>query len=164
MATRWGIPRRHLVRLSLWGLATALLLACNLPLTPPTPVPSSTLALQDAGIPAVPLPKPTPAPTQQPTATPLTCVQLLTPENGAQLKGGGKVTFSWEPMPDAARYWLEITLPTGKVVTFDTARASRDQYLEAFGLDGVYYWQVSALGHGGGLLCTSAPFVFERGR
>ena len=164
MATGRGVPRRHFFRLSLWGLGTALLLACHLPLAAASPTAASTLDSQNLDLPLAPLATLTPAPTQKPTATPLTCSHLLTPENGAQLKGGGRVTFSWEPMPEAAAYWLEITLPTGQVVTFDAPRASRDQYLEAFGLDGVYYWQVSVLGRGGGLLCTTAPFTFDKGQ
>ncbi len=71
------------------------------------------------------------------------------------------MTFAWEEMPDAAVYWLEITLPSGQTVSFDGG-SSRDLYMEAFKMGGVYYWRVSALGHGGGLLCTTDPFVFEK--
>jgi hypothetical protein len=158
----WLLHR--IFRLALLGLGGATLAACNLPISPPAPTPTLALTpiLTDNSL--APVATRTPLPTPIPTATPLTCVRLLTPENGAKLKGGGKVTFSWEPMPDAAVYWLEIMLPSGQKVTFDTRdRNSRDQYLEAFELDGVYYWQVSVLSHGGGLFCTSDSFVFEKG-
>lgn len=163
MSGRRDCLLRRIIRLALLSLGSAMLAACNLPLSPSTP--TATLALTpiitDNAL--APVATRTPAPTAIPSATPLTCVRLLTPENDAKLKGGGKVTFSWEPMPDAAVYWLELTLPSGQQVTFDTRDSnSRDQYLEAFKMGGVFYWRVSALGHGGGLLCTSDPFTFER--
>jgi hypothetical protein len=159
MAATRGISRRDLFKLSLLICGSALLAACQHLISPPAPDPTLIPAVD---IPAARLPTLTPRPTPPPTATSLTCVHLLTPENGAALPAMGRVTFSWEPMPEAAAYWLEIRLPNGQTATFDST-GSRDLYLEAFRMDGVFYWQVSALGHGGGLLCTSDPFVFEKG-
>jgi hypothetical protein len=153
------MSRRDLLKLSLLLCGGAVLAACQHILPPPAPVPTFTPTQTDT---PAPLPTLTPRPTQPPTATPLTCVHLLTPENGVTLPAAGRLTFSWEPMPEAAAYWLEIRLPNGQTATFDST-GSRDLYLEAFRMRGVYYWQVSALGHGGGLLCTSDPFVFEKG-
>ena len=162
MAARRGTYCRNLFTFSLLICGSAVFAACQpLPVpAPPAPTPVPTIV----NSPTPPLPTLTPRPTQAltATATPFTCVQLLTPENGAKLPGMGRITFSWEPIPDAAVYWLEIRLPSGQTVTFDSS-SRRDLYLESFKMDGVFYWQVSALGHGGGLLCTTDPFVFEKG-
>lgn len=158
-----GARARQLLRLALLGLGSAVLVACHLPLRPAEPAPTASLPPPGVENPRAPLPTPTPAPSPTLTQTPLTCVRLLTPEDRARLPAQGRLTFSWEHMPEAARYWLEITLPTGQVVTFDTSEPRRDQYLESFEQPGSYQWKVSALGRGGGLLCTTSPFVFKKG-
>src|SRR5512143_3283016 len=108
MFCRRGVLPRHLFQLAALGIGSAVLAACNLPLNPPTPAAALTPAAIDNSL--APLPSPTPAPTLvPPTPTPDLCPRLLTPENGARLPATGRVTFSWEPVPDAAIYWLEIT-------------------------------------------------------
>ena len=74
----------------------------------------------------------------------------------------GKVTFSWEAMPGAIGYKLEITFPTGQNISFDTQGLSRDQYLEAFKMAGVFHWKVTAFGANSVMLCTAEPFTFEK--
>jgi hypothetical protein len=108
-----------------------------------------------------PEPEPTETPTEVPTEEPF-CIQLLTPENEAILPMVGKVTFSWEPMPGAEVYLLEITLPNGTVVPFETQLTYRDQYIEAFTMGGIFTWQVSAFDAKSILLCTSDVFSFEK--
>ena len=166
MSVRRGVLPLHIFKLAALGIGSAVLATCNLPVNPPIPaVPLSPAAIDNslAPLPALtPLPTLTPAPTlPPPTPTPFLCPRLLTPENGARLPAMGRVTFTWQPVPDAAVYWLEITLPSGQTVTFDRGD-HRDLYMEAFKMSGVYYWRVSAMGHGGGLLCTSDPFTFEK--
>ncbi len=163
MAATRGIALRNLFTPLALIVGSALLAACRLPLARPDPTPTLILtpAITDSSF--APLPTLTPRPTQPPTPTPLACARLLTPQNGATLPPVGRVTFSWQPMPDAALYWLEIRLPDGQMVTFDST-GSRDLYSETFRLDGVYYWQVSAMARGGALLCTSDAFIFHKGR
>ncbi len=163
MAASRGMSRRHFFTLSLLLLGSVVLAACHLPLGLPTPTPALSLTPAVADNSRAPLPTLTPRPTPPPTATALSCVRLLTPANGAKLPAEGRVNFSWEPMPDAAAYWLEITLPSGQTALFDSTD-SRDLYLESFRSAGIYYWHVVALDRGGGLLCTSDPFVFEKDR
>ncbi len=163
MAVRRGISRRDLFTLLLLIVGSAALAACRL--SAGLPAPTAALPLTPAVVDnsSAPIATLTPRPTPPPTATALVCARLLTPENGARLPAAGKVTFSWEPMPEAAAYWLEITLPSGQTATFDST-GSRDLYLESFRSAGIYYWHVSAVDHGGALLCTTDPFVFEKGQ
>ncbi len=163
MAASRGMSHRHFFTLSLFLLGSAVLAACHLPISGSTPTLALPLTPAVTDNSRAPLPTLTARPTPPPSATALTCVRLLTPANGAKLPGAGRVTFSWEPMPDAAAYWLEITLPSGQTALFDST-GSRDLYLESFRSAGVYYWHVAALDRGGGLLCTSEPFVFEKGQ
>jgi hypothetical protein len=74
----------------------------------------------------------------------------------------GKVTFSWEAMPEAVRYQLQFTLPSGKMVSFDTPNTSSTRYIESFLASGVYTWQVVALDGNGQVLCIAAPFTFTK--
>jgi len=74
----------------------------------------------------------------------------------------GKVTFSWEPMPGAASNKLEITLPTGQVISFDMNGLSRDQYLEAIKMAGQFQWQVTAFDSTSAVICIAEPFTFEK--
>jgi len=113
-------------------------------------------------------PEPTATKTQTPTttdtATPteIPCFRLLTPENGAILKTIGKVTFSWEAMPGAANYKLEIILPSSQPVMFETNNTSIDQYLKALRMGGGYHWQVTAFDTSGAIICSPEPFTFEK--
>ena len=101
-------------------------------------------------------------PTEAPTEPPLTCVTLLTPENGADLPPTGKVTFSWTPMDEADSYNLNIILPLGETVTFETDQTFRDRYMEAFVAGGEYKWQVTAQGADGKEICISETFAFDK--
>ena len=74
----------------------------------------------------------------------------------------GKAAFSWEAMPGAVGYKLEITFPTGQKISFDTQGLSRDQYLEAFKMAGLFHWQVTAIDANSVMLCTAEPFTFEK--
>jgi hypothetical protein len=57
---------------------------------------------------------------------------MLTPENGITLPVMGKITFIWQPMPGAARYHLQITLPGGKLLAIDTLTTSITRYADTF--------------------------------
>jgi hypothetical protein len=105
---------------------------------------------------------PTEALTETPTATPLACVALLAPENGADLPVTGKVTFSWTAMDGAERYVLNFILPSGQTVSFETDQTSRNRYMEAFVAGGEYQWQVAAHRADGREVCVSEVFVFDK--
>ena len=104
----------------------------------------------------------TEAPTEIPTETPIACVTLLTPVNGVEIPPIGKVTFSWTPMDEAGNYVLNIILPSGEVVPFETDQTFRDRYMEAFTAGGEYQWQVIAQGMNGGEICVSEVARFEK--
>lgn len=102
----------------------------------------------------------TDAPT--PTSTPLACVALLMPENGANLPATGKVTFSWLLMDGAKSYILNIILPSSETVTFETDQTTYNRYMEAFTAGGKYQWQVTAQGADGSEICISEAFAFDK--
>jgi hypothetical protein len=101
-------------------------------------------------------------PTEIPTEPPLTCVTLLTPENGADIPSVGKVTFSWTPLDEAGSYILNIILPSGEMVLFETDQATHDRYMEAFVAGGEYQWQVIAQGPDGSEICVSEVATFDK--
>ena len=156
--------RRDFLKAAVLGLGAAFLAACERALgSTPTPSPIPTLTPTGTPEPGPPdPPTATPLIADTPTATAISCFKLLTPENGAILSAMGKVTFSWEAMPGAIGYKLEITFPTGQKISFDTQGLSRDQYLEAFKMAGVFHWKVTAFGANSVMLCTAEPFTFEK--
>ena len=101
-------------------------------------------------------------PTEAPTEPPLACVTLLTPINGVEIPPVGKVTFSWTPMDEAGNYVLNIILPSGETVSFETDQTFRDRYMEAFVAGGEYQWQVIAQDANGSEICISEVATFEK--
>jgi hypothetical protein len=171
MSWRGNISRRDFLKVMLTSLG-AFLASClpqatgndppkgNLPTETPTEPPEieEPVLNKDEDPPE---PEPTETPTEVPTEDTF-CIQLLTPENEASLPMVGKVTFSWEPLPGAEVYLLEITLPNGTVVPFETGLTYRDQYIEAITMGGTFTWQVMAFDTNGTLICTSDAFSFEK--
>jgi hypothetical protein len=102
---------------------------------------------------------PTEAP---PTEPPLACVTLLTPVNGVNIPPVGKVTFSWTSMGEAGSYVLNIILPSGETVSFETDQTFRDRYMEAFVAGGEYQWQVIAQDTDGSEICVSEVASFDK--
>jgi hypothetical protein len=74
----------------------------------------------------------------------------------------GKVTFSWEPVNGADSYLLQFTLPTGNMVTFATDEVTKDRYMEAFGMNGEFQWNVVAFDVSGKEICASMPSNFTK--
>ena len=101
-------------------------------------------------------------PTEAPTEPPLACVTLLTPINGVDIPPVGKVTFSWTPMDEAGKYVLNIILPSGDILPFETDQTFRDRYMEAFVAGGEYQWQVVAQGTNGSEICVSEIATFDK--
>jgi hypothetical protein len=156
------LSRRDFLKLTLTSLAATVLAACGralgIPATPsPTLAPTSTNTPQPT---STDTPTATQTPTDTPSPTPIPCFKLLTPESGTKLPALGKVTFSWEAMPGATRYQLQITLPSGQVVPFDVEGTSSTRYLESFLMSGIYSWQVTAFDGNSVVICISNPFTF----
>ena len=163
-----NFSRRDFLRAALIGCGAAFLAACEWLIKPKalpktivpspntdTPEPTATATQTSTATQT-----PTATVTQMPTQ--ISCLNLLTPANNAELDAIGKVTFSWQAMQGAASYKLEITLPTGQVISFNTNGVSRDQYLEAIKMAGIFQWRVIALDNSGAVICTSDPFTFEK--
>jgi hypothetical protein len=155
-----NLSRRDFLKLTLTSLTATFLAACGralgIPATPsPTLTPTSTNTPEPTATNT-----PTSTPTDTPSPTPIPCFKLLTPENGTKLPAIGKVTFSWEAMPGATRYQLQITLPSGQVVPFDVEGTSSTRYLESFLIAGMYHWTVIAFDSNGASICISNPFTF----
>ena len=101
-------------------------------------------------------------PTETPTETPIACVTLLTPVNGVEIPPVGKVTFSWTAMDETGKYVLNIILPSGDIVSFETNQTFHNQYMEAFSMGGEYQWQVVAQGIDGSEICVSEVAKFDK--
>ncbi|MBE0670370.1 MAG: hypothetical protein IH588_07265 [Anaerolineales bacterium] len=101
-------------------------------------------------------------PTEIPTETTIACVTLLTPVNGVEIPPVGKVTFSWTPLDEAGKYVLNIILPSGDIVPFETDQIFHDQYMEAFSFGGEYQWQVVAQGKEDNEICVSEVAKFDK--
>ena len=157
--------RRDFLKLtwaSLWGF---VLVACGIETDEESPTPTPTTTNTPTPEPkkdSAPSVEEEPTPTNTPTETPIPCFKLLTPENEVWLPVIGKVTFSWEPMPGAESYKIEITLPNKQVIFFETKEISRDQYIEAIKMGGLFEWLVIAYDPAGNVICTTEPFRFEK--
>ena len=100
--------------------------------------------------------------TEEPTETPIACVTLLTPVNGVEIPPVGKVTFSWTAIGEAGKYVLNIILPSGDIVPFETDQTFYDRYMEAFTIGGEYQWQVVAQSKDGSEICVSEVAIFDK--
>ncbi len=103
-----------------------------------------------------------PIATEEATETPIACVTLLTPIDDSEIPPVGKVTFSWTAMDKAGKYVLNIILPSGNIVPFETDQTFHDRYMEAFTAGGEYQWQVIAQGKDGKEICVSEVAVFDK--
>ena len=101
-------------------------------------------------------------PTETPTETPIACVTLLTPVNGVEIPSVGKVTFSWTAIGEAGKYVLNIILPSGDIVPFETDQTFYDHYMEGFAVGGEYQWQVVAQSKDGNDICLSSVAIFDK--
>jgi hypothetical protein len=73
-----------------------------------------------------------------------------------------KITFTWQPMPGAASYQLQISLPGGKLLAVDTPTTSTTPSAGTYLESGVYTWRVLALGGNGQQLCVTESFTFQK--
>lgn len=155
------ISRRDFLKLAITSIG-AFLASC-LPRVAQTPTPTltPTSTKTNTSEPTFTNP-PTSTPTETPIPTEISCFHLLLPENGTKLNSVGKVTFSWEAIQGAVSYKLEIILPSSQSVAFETNNSSRDQYIEAFGMGGIYLWKVIAFDISGKIICAAEPFTFEK--
>jgi len=134
-----------------------------------TLLPSATLSLEPS-ITASPsstsfptdLPTAIPSPSGTPTISPVPCLTLIFPENGSDLPKEGLISFLWNDQPGAGSYRLEITAPTGEIVTFTSTATLRNQYAESLPWGGEHKWQVVALDTNGKTICTSQTFTFTK--
>jgi hypothetical protein len=144
--------------------ATAPVLAPSATLVPSATVslePSVTTSPTNTEFPTD-LPTAIPSPSGTPTLTPLPCLTLIFPEDGSDLPKEGLISFLWNDQPGASSYRLEITSPTGELVTFTSTETLRNQYAESLPWGGEHKWQVVALDANGKTICTSQTFTFTK--
>jgi hypothetical protein len=91
-----------------------------------------------------------------------TCVTLLAPMNDAEIPPVGKVTFSWTSMDETGSYVLNIILPSGETLAYETDQTFHDRYMEAFIAGGEYRWQVIAQNNDGSEICISEVATFNK--
>ena len=70
--------------------------------------------------------------------------------------------FSWTEIEDAEEYILEITLPSGNIVTFESNKTEIARYMEAFEQGGEYQWSIISLNAAGEDICESIIFTFTK--
>jgi hypothetical protein len=155
-------------QLILVSLAVVLLItACGAP-PAATPQPQFTQAPSKAPIVVSGSASRTPSP-EAGAATPTlqalvssssSCFDLLTPENNAELPSIGPINFTWQPLQDAARYTVEIKLPDGSTLPFETSDTKLRRYAESTAIGGTYEWQVTAYDASGATLCTAGPLGY----
>ena len=103
-----------------------------------------------------------PVVTEEPTEAAIACITLLTPIDGIEIPPVGKATFSWTALDEAGKYVLNIILPTGDIVPFETDQTVYDRYMEVFTFGGEYQWQVVAQDVNGSEICVSEVAKFEK--
>jgi hypothetical protein len=153
------LSRRDFLKLILPGIG-AFLTAC-MGRIKPTPASTLTPSSTSTSSPTS-TPTSTSNSTSTATETPIPSFKLLTPENNAILSAIGKVTFSWEQVPSAVNYRLEITLPTEKIASFVIDITSYTRYLESLPLGGIYFWRVIAQDANGNVIFATDPFSFSK--
>jgi hypothetical protein len=104
---------------------------------------------------------PFPSPSSTATPTPI-CFHLLNPSDGSLIAEVGKIKFEWEPHSGAQKYLLEITVPDGHMLAFETYNASVERYLITLPWEGIYTWQVAAMNPQGGVICIVGPLRFSK--
>jgi hypothetical protein len=67
-------------------------------------------------------------------------------------------------MIGVSSYVLNIILPSGTTISFETKETFRDQYMEAFSTGGSYQWSVTAIGQDRKRteICSSALSTFSK--
>ena len=148
-------------------LPTVLFMTPTLESATPTLSASATLTLTPADWHLLPMGSSTPtdwhlSPTDSPTPARNLKFNLLTPLNNASLLDKGFVRFSWEALPGAFSYNLQITTPKGNMVPFYTEFPLYDRYLESMPKKGQYSWIVVARDKKGNQLGQAGPFVFTK--
>lgn len=116
-------------------------------------------APSEASVPASATPAPT-IKTLVPTSN--TCFELLTPESNAEIPAVGKISFTWQALPNAARYLLEITLPNESIASFRTGDTKISRYAESTAMGGIYQWKVTAFNAADEILCTAGPSSYSK--
>jgi hypothetical protein len=90
------------------------------------------------------------------------CFHLLNPPDGSRMADTGIVKFEWEPHYGAQKYLLEITVPDGHMLAFDTFNTNVVRYMNTIPWEGIYTWQVAAMNAEGGVLCIVGPLSFSK--
>jgi tetratricopeptide (TPR) repeat protein len=106
---------------------------------------------------------PTPTNTPIPADTPIPCsFTLLNPEDrmAVELPAAGRTTFEWTAQLGGASYRLEIDVPIGEVLVYETEETSHTVY-NAYLLWGGY-WRVVALDAGGEEMCVAGPWTLTK--
>jgi hypothetical protein len=94
--------------------------------------------------------------------TSIPCFHLLTPGSGSELQSIGNINFTWETMPGATRYRLEIIVPDGTVIPIDTENSSYIFPADSIPSAGTYRWGVTAYDANRAILCLAGPFSFTK--
>jgi hypothetical protein len=161
-----GLYERKAMRtqLILVSLAVMLLIsACGAPpaVTPPPQPPKAPIVVSGSAS-RTPSPEAGAAtpPLQTLVSSSASCFDLLTPENNGQLPSTGPINFTWQPLQGAARYVVDIKLPDGSTLPFETSDTKLRRYAESTAIGGTYEWQVTAYDASGATLCTAGPLSY----
>jgi len=146
--------------------ASPLRTSVDAPTATNTPVlsPPSTAAPSPALL-ATPSPNLSAQPNLIPTftSTPFTgeCLALLAPAEGVIYPADKSIPFTWESMPGATKYLLEITAPDGFLLSIESVTPDYKVSPGMFPGAKQYSWTVVAVDSGEQQICRSQPGHFS---
>jgi len=82
----------------------------------------------------------------------------LLPPAGSEVPANGRLTFTWEALPGAAKYVLEIANPNGVKLSYSIPTTQYSLYASSMPGTGRFTWQAAALDAGEKALWTAEPF------
>jgi len=155
-----GITGVVIILACISGGAAIKFLSNVLAIPQPSLTPSNTVS---PTLTTFPTPKLIPSATNQ-VIVPVTasCSELLTPENDGEVVAFGKLIFTWEAVPNAASYILEMTMPNGSTASFKTKETKITRYAESTPSGGKYQWQITAYNTSNELICATDLFNYTK--
>ncbi len=96
------------------------------------------------------------------------CVELLAPENNADLPAEGEILFSWTAHDSAESYSLNFIFPDELTLSFNSTETTKNRYMDGFSMHpaynqrGEHQWNVTILNAAGEEICSSDFFTFTK--
>jgi len=131
-------------------LSTATNVSIIPPITAYTPTTAPTVAIVDPAL-----------STETAEVNPGECLTLLVPSEGLVYPLDKEIKFIWEAMPGAKKYLLEISNPTGWLLSIETTTTSYVVPAEIFPGTTNYFWVVVVFDSAGKQICRTGAWNFS---